>query len=319
MPVERGTGTDDRRVLVALGGNALGGPTGSPEAQVANVGRSMRQVAELLADGWRVVLTHGNGPQVGDLVHRDELNAGIAPPYPLDWAVAETQATLGHVIANALGAELVRRDLAGDVAALVSRVLVDADDPAFASPTKPIGPWLSEEPATLEVEGPVWREVEGKGWRRVVASPEPRASLDLPAVRALVDAGVPVIANGGGGIPTVRDRDGSLRGVPAVIDKDLAGAVLGCELGVPRYVVLTDVPGVAVDHGTADERWLGAVTVSDLRRHQADGQFPAGSMGPKVEAVCRFVEHGGGHASIGAIDDLPAVLAGDGGTQVRPA
>lgn len=309
--------TDDRRVLVALGGNALEGPgEGGIEDQVAGVARTMERIADLVADGWQVVLVHGNGPQVGDLVHRDAMNADRAPAYPLDWAVAETQATIGHSILNALASAGADRGVDPAGAVVVSRVLVASDDPGFDEPTKPIGPYFDERPADGSAR---WTLIEGKGWRRVVASPEPRESLDLPAVRALVAAGATVVANGGGGIPTVRDPDGSLRGVPAVVDKDLAGAMLAGELGIPTYVILTDVAGVALDHGTPDQRWLGSTTVPELRGLQADGQFPAGSMGPKVEAVCRFLEAGGTRAAIGALDDLPAVLAGDAGTQVRPA
>ena len=310
-----------RRVLIALGGNALSpsGTTGTAGEQVAIIDRSMRRIAELVAEGWQVVITHGNGPQVGDLVQRDELNASVAPPYPLDWAVAETQATIGHVIADVLGNELRRRGLDDEVAAVVSRVLVAADDPAFDEPTKPIGSYLEdadEARRRMDELGQRWTHVRGKGWRRVVPSPEPCESLDLVAIRTLVDAGAIVVANGGGGIPTVRGEDGALAGVAAVIDKDLAGAMLARELGVETYVILTDVPGVAVDHGTDDERWLEEVTASTLRGHLADGQFPTGSMGPKVEAVCRFVEAGGARAVIGALEDAAATLAGTAGTRV---
>ncbi|MBW3619446.1 MAG: carbamate kinase [Actinobacteria bacterium] len=318
LPPDRETTveSDDRRVLVALGGNALEGRgQGGIEDQVAGVARTMVRVVELIADGWQVVLVHGNGPQVGDLVHRDAMNAGRAPAYPLDWAVAETQATIGHSILNALASAGADQGVDPAGAVVVSRVLVDADDPGFDQPTKPIGPYLDEEPDEPAAR---WTLIEGKGWRRVVASPQPRASLDLPAIRALVAGGATVVANGGGGIPTVRGPEGPWHGVAAVVDKDLAGAMLAGELGIATYVILTDVAGVAVDHGTDDERWLGDVSVADLRRHQADGQFPAGSMGPKVEAVCRFIERGGGRAAIGALDDLAAVLAGDAGTQVRP-
>jgi carbamate kinase len=310
------------RTVIALGGNAISpaGTAGTAEEQTANLHRSMRQVAELVAAGLgQLVLTHGNGPQVGNVLIKNDLAKHVVPPVPLDWCVAQTQATIGFTIANTLTHELAARGLRLPVVPVVSRVLVDRDDPGFATPTKPIGGYLTDadEVARREADGEVFVRQGDRGWRRVVASPEPRACVDRPAIELLLDDGAVVVANGGGGIPVVDDGDGPLRGIEAVIDKDLAGARLAEEIGATRFVVLTDVDGVALDHGTPQERWLGTVAPAELRAAQQDGQFAAGSMGPKVEAVCRFVERTGGVAAIASLDDAVGAVRGDAGTQVR--
>ncbi|MBW3658201.1 MAG: carbamate kinase [Actinobacteria bacterium] len=312
---------DGRRVLLALGGNAIApaGSAGTAGEQTAHIDAAMGSVADLVAAGWQVLITHGNGPQVGNLMTKNEVARALVPPVPLDWCVAQTQATIGHTIANTLEHHLAARDLRRLVVALPSRVLVDPGDPAFDEPTKPIGRYIEEEAEVRRRERETkqrWAHQGDRGWRRVVASPEPRASLDLGAVELLHRQGAVVVANGGGGIPTVREADGRLRGIEAVIDKDLSGALLGCELDVDVYVILTDVRGVAVGFGTPSETWLSEIDVAGLRAHQADGQFASGSMGPKVEAVCRFVEQGGRRAAIGALDDIASVVDGTAGTQV---
>ncbi len=311
------------RTVIALGGNAISpvSTAGTAAEQTTNIHRSMRQVAELVAAGMtELVLTHGNGPQVGNVLIKNELARDVVPPVPLDWCVAQTQATIGFTIANTLSYELAALDRAQPVVPVVSRVLVAVDDPGFSAPTKPIGPYLTDdaEVARREAAGTRFVRVGDRGWRRVVASPEPLACVDRPAVELLLDDGAIVVANGGGGIPVVDDGAGPLRGVEAVIDKDLAGARLAEELGAAVFVVLTDVTGVAVDYGTATERWLSSVTVAELRDLQAAGQFTAGSMGPKVESVCRFVERTGGRAAIASLDQVVGAVHGDAGTQVRP-
>ncbi|MEX1178203.1 MAG: carbamate kinase [Nitriliruptor sp.] len=311
------------RTVIALGGNAISPARGAGTAaeQTENIHHSMRQVAELVAAGMtELVLTHGNGPQVGNVLIKNELARDVVPPVPLDWCVAQTQATIGFTIANTLSHELGRLGRSQPVVPVVSRVVVAADDPGFSTPTKPIGPYLTDEAEVRRRErmGTRFVPVDDRGWRRVVASPEPLRCVDRPAVELLLDDGAIVVANGGGGIPVVDDGEGPLRGVEAVIDKDLAGARLAEELGAAVFVVLTDVRGVAVDHGTADERWLGAVTVAELRDLQAAGQFTAGSMGPKVESAVRFVERTGGRAAIASLDDVVAAVRGDAGTQVSP-
>ncbi|MEX1163758.1 MAG: carbamate kinase [Nitriliruptor sp.] len=311
------------RTVIALGGNAISpvSTAGTAAEQTANIHRSMRQVAALVAAGMtELVLTHGNGPQVGNVLIKNELAKDVVPPVPLDWCVAQTQATIGFTIANTLSYELTELGCGQPVVPVVSRVLVDVDDPGFTAPTKPIGPYLTDaaEVARREATGTRFVRVGDRGWRRVVASPEPLSCVDRPAVELLLEDGAIVIANGGGGIPVVDDGTGPLRGVEAVIDKDLAGARLAEELGAAVFVVLTDVTGVAIDYGTADERWLTSVTVAELRELQAAGQFTAGSMDPKVESVCRFVERTGGRAAIASLDGVIAAVNGDAGTQVHP-
>ena len=284
------------RVLVALGGNAMTSPEGSahPAAQVRAISEAMEHVAELVAAGHDVVLTHGNGPQVGNLLVKNEIAAQVVPPVPLDWCGAQTQGTIGFTMLDALEPALARRGVQRPVAALVTRTLVDADDPHFTEPTKPIGRYLSGDEAKPMIEhGQTWEDRGEKGWRRVVASPEPKEILDLPAIRTLVETGHVVVAAGGGGIPVVRDADGSLRGVEAVIDKDLSAALLARELGCDILIIATDVDAAMVDYGTPDQRPLGFTSLAQMQSYAADGQFASGSMGPKVNAAIAFAESGG--------------------------
>lgn len=310
-------------VVIALGGNAIApaGTAGTAEEQTTNIARSMLQVAALVDEDVEVVLTHGNGPQVGNVLVKNELARDVVPPVPLDWCVAQTQATIGFTIASTLSYALAAVGRDTPVAPVVSRVLVDLDDPAWDAPSKPIGQHLTDqdEVRRREAQGQAFMHDEGRGWRRVVPSPDPLRSIDRPSIELLLGDGAIVVANGGGGIPVVDPGDGPLRGVEAVIDKDLAGAMLARELDADAYLILTDVPGVALDWGTDDERWLGTVTVEELRGHQADGHFRAGSMDPKVEAVCRFVEQTGRTATIAALDEALSAWRGESGTQVVPA
>jgi carbamate kinase len=299
------------RVLLALGGNAMTNAEGRarPEDQIAAARVAMDAVADLLAHEVDVVITHGNGPQVGNLLVKNELAASVVPPVPLDWCGAQTQATLGFVLMDALDAALAQRGIERRTATVVTRALVSPDDPGFTRPTKPIGRFLPREEAAVLVEhGETWEDRGEKGWRRVVASPEPLEIVDAPAVQALVDAGFVVVANGGGGIPVVRDADGRLGGVEAVIDKDLGAALLARSIAVDVLVVATDVPQAVLRFGTPEAEPLGTVTVARLREHAAEGHFASGSMGPKVDAVCRFVEHGGGRAVITSLDHIEAAI-----------
>lgn len=289
----------DRPVVVALGGNAIAprGHGGTAAEQTENLARAATVIADLVAGGHRPVVTHGNGPQVGNLLTKNELAADVVPAMPLDWCVAQTQATIGFTLVTQLERELAARSINRPVISLVSRVLVDVDDPSFAEPTKPIGRWQPDRP------------------RRLVPSPPPLDLLDLHLIEPLVADGAVVVAYGGGGIPMAR-RDGVLTGVEAVVDKDRCAALLADRLDAARLVIATDVDRVEVDHGTPAARPLGAIGVDELAAHLADGQFPAGSMGPKVEAVCRFVDRPERRAAIGSLDDLSAVVAGRAGTQV---
>jgi carbamate kinase len=309
------------RVLLALGGNAMTNAEGRArvEDQIAAAQTAMAAVADLLAQDVEVVITHGNGPQVGNLLVKNELAAAVVPPVPLDWCGAQTQATLGFVLMNALEAALDARGATGRTATLVTRSLVDADDPGFTKPTKPIGRFLPADEAALLVDhGETWEDRGAKGWRRVVASPEPREILDAPAVQALVEAGFVVVANGGGGIPVVREADGSLRGVEAVIDKDLGAALLARTVAADVLVIATDVPHAVLHYGTPQAEDVGTVSVATMRSYAAEGHFASGSMGPKVDAACRFVEQGGRRAVITDLDHLTAAIHGDGGTVVVP-
>jgi carbamate kinase len=309
------------RVLLALGGNAMTSADGRArvEDQIAAAQVAMEAVADLLAQDVEVVITHGNGPQVGNLLVKNELAAAVVPPVPLDWCGAQTQATLGFVLMNALELSLARRSLTRRTAALVTRSLVDAGDPGFTKPTKPIGRFLPADEAALLVDhGETWEDRGEKGWRRVVASPEPLEILDAPAVQALVEAGFVVVANGGGGIPVVREADGALRGVEAVIDKDLGAALLARTVHADVLVIATDVPHAVLHYGTPEAADVGTVTVDEMRSYAAEGHFASGSMGPKVDAACRFVERGGQRAVITDLEHLTAAIHGDGGTVVVP-
>ena len=309
------------RVLLALGGNAMTNPEGRarPEDQIEAAATAMAAVADLLQHDVDVVVTHGNGPQVGNLLVKNEIAAAVVPPVPLDWCGAQTQGTLGFILMNALDAALAERGIDRRTAALVTRALVAADDPGFVRPSKPIGRFLPAEEARLLVEhGETWEDRGEKGWRRVVASPEPLEVVDAPAVRALVEAGFVVVANGGGGIPVVRDEHGAVHGVEAVIDKDLGAALLARTVGADVLVVATDVPHAVLRYGTPDAEALGRVTVEELRGHARDGHFASGSMGPKVDAACRFVEQGGSRAVITSLDLIVEAVTGDGGTVVVP-
>jgi len=308
------------RILIALGGNAMTSPDGRArvEDQQAAAVVAMRAVAELIEGGDDVVLTHGNGPQVGNLLVKNELAAAVVPPVPLDWCGAQTQATLGFTLMNALENELSRRGVERRTAALVTRARVDADDPGLNHPTKPIGRYLPEDEARRLMEhGETWEDRGDRGWRRVVGSPEPREILDAVAVRTLVDAGYVVVANGGGGIPTVRDADG-LRGVEAVIDKDLGAALLAETVDADVLVIATDVPNAVLRYGTPEAEEIGRVSVAQMRRHAAEGHFASGSMGPKVDAACRFVERAGGHAVITNLENIRDAVTGGTGTVVVP-
>jgi carbamate kinase len=309
------------RVLLALGGNAMTSADGRARVddQIAAARVAMAAVVDLIAEDVDVVITHGNGPQVGNLLVKNELAAGVVPPVPLDWCGAQTQATLGFVLTNALDAALAKRGIDRRTAALVTRTQVAADDAGFARPTKPVGRYLSREDAEVLIgHGEIWEDRGEKGWRRVVASPEPLEIVDAPAVRALVEAGFVVVANGGGGIPVVRAADGTLHGVEAVIDKDLGAALLARTVEVDVLVVATDVPQAVLRFGAPDAEPIGRVTVKELRDLAAEGHFASGSMGPKVDAVCRFVEQGGQRAVITNLENIVDGVSGNAGTVVVP-
>ena len=312
------------RVLLALGGNAMTGPDGSatPEAQGAAIGVAMESVAGLIAAGHEVVITHGNGPQVGNLLVKNELAASVVPPVPLDWCGAQTQATIGFTILNALEHSLAARVCERPVAAIVTRTRVAEDDPGFTHPTKPVGRFLPYEQARPLIEhGQLWEDRGEKGWRRIVASPEPVEVLETRTLLALIGAGYVVVAAGGGGIPVVRDADGRVRGVEAVIDKDLTAALLARSVGADVLVIATDVDHAVIGYGTPQAEAIHTVGLEQMRRIADAGHFASGSMGPKVEAAMRFVEAGGARAVITALEHIEKAVTGNYGTVIegRPA
>lgn len=306
-----------RTVVVALGGNVLTqeGQAGTNDEQEANARVMARAVARIIDADWQVVITHGNGPQVGNLSIQQEEGADMVPPQPLFVVGAMTQGQIGHVLGSA-----VAQASGSDVVTVVSHVEVDPDDRAFADPTKPIGPFFSEGQARRLAEERDWvvRQDAGRGFRRVVPSPDPRSILEADAIENLVEQGFIVIAAGGGGIPVVR-RGKRWSGVDAVIDKDLSAERLASDISADTLLLLTGVDRVAVGFGTPEERPLTTVTADEARELFEAGHFPPGSMGPKVNAAIRFVESGGTRAIITSPRRALAALAGNHGTQVVPA
>jgi carbamate kinase len=277
----------------------------------------MQGVADLVASGIRVVLSHGNGPIVGNIVIRNEAARDLIPPMPLDVCGADSQGGIGYMLQQVLGNALRERGVDKTVVSLVTQCVVDERDPAFANPTKPIGPFFPRSTAESITSALHWtmKEDGRRGFRRVVASPVPVEIVEWEAIERLVDAGVVVIAAGGGGVP-VHSSGGNLRGVEAVIDKDHAAAVLARQLRAERLVALTAVEQVALDFGKPTQRNLGRITVEEARAHLAAGQFPPGSMGPKMEAMIRFIESGGEEAIITSPGSLAAAMEGRTGTRV---
>jgi carbamate kinase len=307
------------RVLLALGGNAMTAADGSatPDAQRAAIAAAMESVAGLIAAGHEVVITHGNGPQVGNLLVKNELAAAVVPPVSLDWCGAQTQATIGFTILNALERSLAAVGASRPVAAIVTRTRVDEDDPGFARPTKPVGRFLPYEQARPLIEhGQLWEDRGEKGWRRMVASPEPVEVLETGTLMTLLDAGYVVVAAGGGGIPVVRDKQGGVRGVEAVIDKDLTAAVLARSVEADVLVIATDVDHAIVGYGTPEAEAVRTVTLEQMRDIAAAGHFASGSMGPKVEAAMRFVESGGRRSVITALEHIEKAITGNYGTVI---
>jgi carbamate kinase len=304
------------RVVVALGGNAIAGERGAdPLSQQTAVEGACEQIAELVAHGHEVVITHGNGPQVGNLLLKNDLARDVVPPVPLDWCVAQTQATLGFLIVTALEAALRRRGIERLISTVITRVLVDAHDPAWQRPTKPVGRYMSEQEAQERIaHGEAWEDRGERGWRRVVASPDPREILDRGTIEALIAEGAIVVAGGGGGIPMVAE-DGQLRGVEAVLDKDLTGALLADTVDADCFVIATDVEAAATGFGTPDQEWLGATDAGRLRELLDRGEFAGGSMGPKVRAALAFADTGG-HAVITSLQRLREGVEGAVGTRV---
>ena len=312
-----------RTALVAIGGNSLITDKNNPDIphQWDAVRETCRHLADMVEEGWRLIITHGNGPQVGYILRRNELSAHEVHTTPLDIIVADTQGSIGYMLQQALRNELFSRNQDVPVVSIVTQVIVNEDDPAFQTPSKPVGGFMTEEQAKLfQAQG--WQVVEdaGRGWRRVVASPKPLRIVEEPSIRHLVSAGGVVIAVGGGGVPVVQNRKGELReikGVQAVIDKDWASGLLAAQLEVDLLLISTGVPQVAINFNTPEQENLSEVTAVQLRQYLGEGHFAPGSMRPKVEAILAFLDQGGKEALITSPANIGQAMRRETGTWIK--
>ena len=318
----RGSRSRQHRVVIAFGGNAAYPPSikGLASEQMELMAKACEHLVEIVNAGYQIVLTHGNGPVVGNILFRMARTASELPPMPMDVCVSHSQGGIGYMLQQTLSNVLCRHGIKREVAAVITQVEVDPADPAFENPTKPVGRFFSHEDADRLSREQGWCFVEdsGRGWRRVVPSPQPLRIVELASMQALLAADIIPVTVGGGGIPVARDADGSLRGLSAVIDKDLTSAMLAVQLGAETLVMLTGVDRVALDFGKPTQRAVDRMTVAEARRHQADGQFPPGSMGPKIDAALRYLGAGGREVIITSIDRLHDALEGSAGTRIVP-
>lgn len=309
-------------VVIAIGGNSLIKDSAHMTVldQYRAAGETCHHIVSLVAGGYRVVITHGNGPQVGFILLRSDLAKNVLHQVPLESCVADTQGAIGYQIEQTLMNELRRRKMKQQVAALVTQVVVDDKDPAFANPTKPIGPFYSPEDAQRHKEQDGWavREDAGRGWRRVVPSPKPREIIEENAIRHLLEHEVIVIAVGGGGIPVVRNRKGDLEGRAAVIDKDEASCLLAKNLRADLFIISTGVDKVALHFGKPEQRFLDTMTMAEAERYLAEGHFAAGSMGPKIVAAIDYLQHGGKKVIVTQPHLLEDAIRGRNGTHITP-
>ncbi|MEW6051448.1 MAG: carbamate kinase [Candidatus Zixiibacteriota bacterium] len=310
----------NKTAVIALGGNAITQP-GQEDTianQFANTRASLDGIVELARDGFNLVVTHGNGPQVGNALLRVELARGKAPILPLGVLVADTEGGMGYMIEQSLQNRLQQEKINRPVITIITQMLVDEHDPAVKNPTKFIGQFYNEDEARLFTETRDWqmKKDADRGWRRVVPSPTPLKVIEGETIKGLVDSGVIVIAGGGGGIPVYVDHRGLLEGMDAVIDKDLGSAVIGREIGANILSILTSVDKVAINYGKPNQQALDACTAGEIKQYYGDGHFPAGSMGPKILAAVKFLENGGEMVTISSFKDARKAVYGEAGTRI---
>lgn len=309
-----------RTMVIALGGNSIipAGKQGTIEEQIELTNATMQHVADIIKKGHQVVLTHGNGPVVGNIFLRSEMAREVIPPMPLDVCGADSEGGIGYMMQQSLQNKLRSMGIDKDVITIITQVIVEGRDPAFDHPTKPIGPFYTEEEAGYFAKAKGWSIVEdsGRGYRRVVPSPKPKEIVEFRAIKQAIDSGAIVIAVGGGGVPVIRDAKGNLKGVEAVIDKDRASSVLAGQIGADVLFLLTQVEKVALDFGKPGQKDLDSMSASEAAEYLRDGQFPPGSMGPKIESAIAFLEAGGEEAVITRPELLAEALEGDRCTKI---
>lgn len=308
--------------VVAVGGNALiRDPKKSGlQDQFESVRLTVPYIVDLIQTGYSVAVTHGNGPQVGFLLRKNEISAREVPPAPLDYIGSNTQGSIGYMFETSLYNEFRRRGMKNRAVALVTETVVDPKDPAFQNPTKPIGSFMDEATARMRQEQDGWTIVEdsGRGWRRVVPSPKPKRIIQESIIRELLEQGETVIAVGGGGIPVAEAEDGTISGLEAVIDKDLASSVLASSIDADLFLISTEVEKVALDFTKPTRRWLDRLTVAEAEHYLSEGQFGKGSMEPKVKAVIDYLKNGGTKAIITNSENMSRALRGESGTRFVP-
>ena len=310
------------KILIALGGNALqqAGEKGTAEEQIHHARETSIICAKLIADGHFLALAHGNGPQIGNIIRKNEIASKDYPEMPMDICGSQTQGMIGYMIQRTLDNQLKKLNIDRSVVTILTQTLVDREDIAFQNPTKPIGRFFTEEMSKSLEEKKGWKMVEqiGKGFRRVVPSPNPKDIIEVKAIKSIYNEGIIVIACGGGGIPVIQEKDGMLTGVEAVIDKDLTSALFAQKIEADVLMILTDVEKAALNFGKPDQKDLGELTLSQARVYLEEGEFAKGSMGPKIEAACRFVENGGKRSIISSLTKCKEAFDGKTGTCIVP-
>jgi|TARA_B110000196_G_scaffold181229_1_gene155381 carbamate kinase len=306
--------------IIAAGGNSLiidENHKSIPDQYLAAATTS-RYIVDMIEQGWNVVITHGNGPQVGFIMRRSEIAINEVPPVPMDYAGADTQGAIGYMFQRAMRNEMKKRGIDRNAIAVVTQILVDRKDKAFSNPAKPIGSFMDEPTAQKHAAKHGWvvRKEEERGWRRVVASPKPIAILDIKAIETLIESNYIVIACGGGGIPVYEDSEGTIQGIEAVIDKDFASGLLAQELIADLFIITTEVEKVAINFGKKNQRWLNKISIKEAREHLKSGQFPDGSMGPKINSILKFLDSGGKAGIITNPPNLGRALKQETGTWI---